>query len=346
MAALAGVGVTPGYRRSVAFAARLTAALLFLPAASLAAQDGRLHVLVVTGLSGEPSFAASFATAGGALVEAASGPWGVAESNLTWLAEDARRDPDRVSGRATSAALDSAFARLAARSRPGDVIAVILIGHGSGSGIESKLSLPGPDPTAADYGRWLDRLTGRTVVAVVAASASGDFLPVLSRPGRIVITATRSATERNESLFASRFAHGLASLEADADKDGRVSVLEAFQYARREVATAYEQDNRLLTEHAQLDDNGDGKGTDTPGAEGVADGALSRRVTFGSQPAVSDPRVASLLAERRQLEAQVEALRRRKDSLSEREYTAELERLLVGIAERTQAIRAISGGRP
>ncbi len=303
-------------------------------------------MLVVTGLSGEPSFAASFATAGGALVEAASGPWGVPDSAVTWLAEDPSRDPDRISGRATKAALDTAFHHLVQHSTPGDVIAIFLIGHGSGGGVESRLSLPGPDPTAADYGHWLDLLTGRTVVAVVAASASGDFLRVLSRPGRIVITATRSASERNESLFASRFAHGLASLEADADKDGKVSVLEAFLYAQREVAAAYAKDKRLQTEHAQLDDNGDGQGSADPGKDGVADGALARRVTFGSAPAVSDPRVASLLAERQQLETQVEALRRRKESMSAAAYTDALEKLLVDIAEHTRRIRALSGGKP
>ena len=238
------------------------------------------------------------------------------------------------------------FGSLVRHSRPGDVVVFFLVGHGSGNGAESRVSLPGPDPTAADYGHWLDRLTGRTVVAIIAASGSGDFLPVLSRPGRIVITATRSASERNESLFASRFAHGLVSLEADADKDGKVSVLEAFLYAQREVAAAYDKDNRLQTEHAQLDDNGDGKGSSEPGSDGVADGALARRITFGSAPAVSDPRVAALLAERQQLETAVEALRRRKDTMSASAYTDSLEKLLVDIAEHTRQIRALSGAKP
>jgi hypothetical protein len=312
---------------------------------TVAAQDGSLHVLVVTGLSGEPSFAASFTTAGGALIEAACGPWGVSDSSVVWLAEDPARDRQRIGGRATRGAIDTAFSQLAARSKRGDVIAVILIGHGSSQGADSRLSIPGADPTAADYSRWLDRFTGRTVVAVVAASGSGDFLPVLARPGRIVITATRSSTERNESYFGSRFAHGLASLEADADKDGRVSVLEAFGYAQREVAAAYQADGRLQTEHAQLDDDGDGRGTATPGVDGTTDGALARRVTFGKSAAVNDPRVAALLEERRELETQVEALRRRKDSMTEAAYLAELERLLVAIAERTQAIRTASAER-
>lgn len=323
----------------------LSLAALTMGPTLLRAQDGNLHVLVITGLSGEPSFAASFTTAGGALIEAACDLWGVSDSSVVWLAEDPSRDRDRIGGRATRGAIDTALAQIAARSKRGDVVAVILIGHGSSQGADSRLSIPGADPTAADYSRWLDRFTGRTVVAVVAASGSGDFLPVLARPGRIVITATRSATERNESLFASRFAHGLASLEADADKDGRVSVLEAFGYAQREVAAAYQADGRLQTEHAQLDDDGDGRGTATPGRDGVTDGALARRVTFGRSAASNDPRVAALLEERRNLETQVEELRRRKDSMTESAYLAELERLLVAIAERTQAIRAATPER-
>jgi hypothetical protein len=204
--------------------------------------------------------------------------------------------------------------------------------------------LPGPDPTALDFARWLDALPGRAAVIVVGASASGDFLPVLARPGRVVITATRSSAERNESLFAARFAHGLASLEADADKDGRVDVLEAFQYAAREVAAAYERDGRLKTEHAMLDDTGDGRGAAEPGQDGVADGALARRIAFGAQPSSADPRVSALLAERRALEEQVEALRRRKDGMREAAYLDELERLLVAIAERTERIRALEPG--
>lgn len=306
----------------------------------VAQQPPRTHVLVVTGLSGEASFAASFTTVGGALVEAARGSWGGNDSTVTWLAEDPASDRQRINGRATRGAIDSAFTRLATRSKAGDLVAVFLVGHGSGAGAESRLSLPGADPTARDYAAWLDRLPGRTVVVVVAASGSGDFLPVLARPGRIVITATRSSTERNESYFASRWAHGLSSMEADADKDGRVSVLEAYQYARTEVAKAYAADGRLQTEHAQFDDNGDGRGTSDPPTEGGAEGSLARRVTFGRDIVVTDPRVANLLDERRALEEQVEALRRRKETMTEAAYLAELERLLVGIAERTRAIRA------
>lgn len=322
--------------------------LLFAAPSSLSAQLQPVqHVLIVTGLGGEPSFTATFNAVGNSLAEAAVGPWGVPADNLIWLAEAAPSAGQRITGRASRNAIDSAFTRLASRSASGDVVAIFLIGHGSGVGAESKLSIPGADPTAAEYARWTDRLAGRTVVMIIGASGSGDFVPVLARPGRIVITATRSSTERNESLFAARLAHGFSSREADADKDGLVSVLEAFNYADRAVAEAYQSSSRLQTEHAQLDDDGDGKASSTPGAAGVADGALARRVAFGRSAVPINPRVAALLAERQRLEVQVEDLRRRKESMSEAIYLRDLEALLVRIAEHTRAIRAAGqGGTP
>jgi hypothetical protein len=166
------------------------------------------------------------------------------------------------------------------------------------------------------------------VVFVNAASGSGDFVGALARPGRVVVTATRTAIERNETSFAAPFVRGLTSGEADADKDGRVSVLEAFAFARKEVERAYEADSRLLTEHAVLSDS-----------------ALARTVAFGGPRASADPRVAGLVAERQALESEVAALRAKKETLEPAAYERELERLLVAIAEKTRAIRA-TGGRP
>ena len=121
---------------------------------------------------------------------------------------------------------------------------------------------------------------------------------------------------------------GLTTGEADADKDGRVSVLEAFEYAKKEVARSYEVDNRMLTEHAVLSDT-----------------AAARAVSFGAPRSALDPRVVALMAERQQLEAQVTALRSRKAGMDSTAYTAELERLLLLMAEKSQAIRA-AGAKP
>lgn len=226
----------------------------------------------------------------------------------------------------------------------------MLIGHGSHDGAASRLNLPGPDLTAADYARLLGAI--RAPVAFVnAASASGDFIAALKGERRVVVTATKSSFERNETIFAEHFARAFAEGGADTDKDGRVSMLEAFDFARREVTRVYERDRRLLTEHAMLDDDGDGVGSATPGAQ-ATDGRLARTFVLGgaavasAAPASSDPRVNALRKEKEALERQVAELRGRKGSMETAAYERELERLLVLLAEKTRALRAAEGGTP
>jgi hypothetical protein len=306
---------------------RSALALALLAAGPLSAAGQRVHVLIATGLAGEPRYAAGFQETAAALYDLARGAWGVSDSSLVLLAEDPAADPVRIEGRSTREGVGQALAGLARRTSPGDVVLIFLVGHGSGQGADSRVSLPGPDATAADFRSWLAAFERQTVVFVNAASASGDFLEALAAPGRVVVTATRSALERNETVFAEHFVRGLTGA-ADGDKDGRVSALEAFEYGKREVARAYERDNRLLTEHAQLGDS-----------------ALAAGVTFGATAAAGDPRTAALVAERRALEERLAELRRRKAAMDSAAYERELEGLLIEIAEKTRAIRAI-GERP
>ncbi len=293
-----------------------------------AASAQRVHVLAVTGLSGEPAYRLLFESAASTLVDSARARWRVPDSSVIVLAEDMNGTRIRATGRATKEAIGQAFLALSRRVAPGDVVLVFLVGHGSGEGPDSRVSLPGPDATAADFAGWLAGFARQRVVFVNAASGSGDFGAALAGPRRVIVTATRTALERNETRFAAPFVRGLTSDEADADKDGRVSVLEAFAYAKKEVARVYETDKLLLTEHAA-----------------ISDSTLARTVTFGAQRggAPTDPRAAALVAERSELEAQVASLRGRKDRMSAAAYEAELERLLVAVAQKTQAIRALSG---
>jgi hypothetical protein len=320
-------------RRRSASGARLALGLLAWAALApaLPAQGGGAsHVLLVTALSGEPRFSIRFHAEAASIYDAAKTRWGVADSSLIYLAEDPGQDPARIRGRATRDGVAAALGALARRSAAGDVVLVVLIGHGSGEGPESRLNLPGPDASAADFATWLHLLDGRLVVFVNAASASGDFRPVLSAPGRIIITATRSAMERNETTFAEQFSKGLTSEAGDADKDGRITVMEAFTYARLAVARYYEAKSQLATEHAQLS----------------GDTTVARAIAFGTAPAPTDPRIAVLFAERRALENQVDQLRRRKTTMDSTAYERELERLLLEIATRTAAIRAVEGRKP
>ena len=331
----------------------LTAALVMAPAVSRA-QSGRARVLIVTGVAGEPQYADEFFKQATTMIDALKTRFGVPDSDIVYLAENPARDAARIKAASTKENIVRELTALGAKSKTGDALFVMLIGHGSGDGTTSKFAIPGPDITANDFARVLDGIAGPTIAFVNTSSASGGFIAALSGPHRVIATATKSDMERNETRFATYFVQAYATDVADADKDGRVSVLEAFDYARREVARAYESENHLLTEHAQLDDNGDKKGTAAPDAKS-ADGSLARRVFLGGRAgsvtaavhaASNDPRVAALEREKDSIETKLDSLRRRKASMDSTAYEKALEGLLVQLAEKNKAIRDATGGRP
>ena len=291
-----------------------------LVGASLGAQT---QVIIVTGASGEPQYAASFHAAGSALVDALVAKHGFTLDDITYLAEDPARDTKRIDGKSSKQELTQAITRVSARS--GDRVLLILIGHGSHAGSDSRFNLPGPDLTAAELAVMLEPLKAKQVAVVNAASASGDFMSALTARNRVVVTATKSSYERNETLFPKFFVAAFTATGADTDKDERVSLLEAFIYAKREVARAYETDSRLPTEHAMLND------------EGVA-----RRFIIGARTATvatGNDSNRALVMRKEQLEAQVDSLRRRKDTMTAEAYQNELERLLVELARVNQTLR-------
>jgi hypothetical protein len=334
----------------------LSAALLLAIAPSVA--RAQTHLLIVSGLGGEPKYVDAFRKLGLALVDAARTRYAMPDSEVVYLAEAGPADP-RISGVSTKENIERTLQRFAQRSGAGDQVVIVLVGHGSGENEESRVSIPGPDMTARDFARGLDKLAAQQVAFVDMTSASGDVLPILSAPNRVVITATKSSFERNESQFAGFFVAALAGDGADVDKDGRVSMLEAFRYAAAETKRHYEQDTRLQTEHAQLDDDGDKKGSAEPDPRvipGQGDGALARRMFLGgathasrtvgggaAKVAPNDPRVAGLYKERFAIEEQIEALKRRKPTLGVDAYDDELEKLLVGLALKSREIRQVEG---
>jgi hypothetical protein len=313
------------------------------------AAHAQTRLVVISGLAGEPKYAESFHAWSASLVDAARSRYGLADSSIVWLAEQPAKAPGRITGKSTKETIERTLEGLATRMRAGEQLVLVLVGHGSSQGDGARLTLPGPDVAAADLARLLAKFGTRRVAVVVAASASGEFVPALSAPGRVVITATKSGFERNESLFGGHFVAALSGDGADADKDGRTSLLEAFTYATREVRRLYEQENRLLTEHALLDDNGDRSGSAEPGARG-GDGALARSffLTGGKASAAtsSDPRATALRKEKEDLESKIEALKARKETMDAKAYEAELERLLLELAATSRSLRSVEGRTP
>lgn len=290
------------------------------------------HLVLVVGLGGEKKYSDAFHEMAVSMVGAAEKKLGLDPANIVCLGEKLA-DPALgvYGGRATRETVQKALADTSRRSAPGDLVVVLLIGHGSSQTGESRFNLSGPDMSAADFAPLLDGLAGRTVVFVNAASASGDFAKGLAGKDRAIVTATKSPMERNQTVFAKHFVDAFTGDGADTDKDQRVSLQEAFEYARREVQRFYEKERRLLTEHAVLDDN--------------AEGALARTVflgTGGEAGAVadaSDPALAGLRQERREVERRLEALRVRKATIAAAQYEEQLESLLVELALKDEAIR-------
>jgi len=216
---------------------------------------------------------------------------------------------------------------------------LVLLGHGTFDGADAKFNLAGPDLSAGEWKGLLDGVPGRLVV-VNTTESSFPFIEELSQRGRVVITATDSVAQRFATVFPEHFIRVLSDPAADLDKNGRLSIWEAFTAASAAVKAHYEQRGTLSTERPLLDDDGDRKGreADTPGE----DGARARTVYFDEPvtAAVStDATRAALERERASLEAQIEALKSRKDAMPEAEYQAALEQLLVQLAKIAQQIR-------
>ena len=313
--------------------------------------DGSQWLVVVTGLGGEDRFRRRFHDQATALIDAAVGRWGLPEHQVVYLAGDPSFEPDRIAGKSTSEEIAAALADVSTRAAPGDAVVIVLIGHGSGGDGDPRMNLPGRDLTAADWARLLDEFGTRPVAFINTASASGGFVAEVSAANRVTITATRSSRERTETRFARFFVEAFAEEGADTDKDGRISMLEAFEYARAEVARSYEEEGLLLTEHALLDDDGDGEGSQEPDPA-AGDGGTARRFFLGGEVGAAaavgakpgDPALAALYAEKSRLEAAIEDLKAVRESMTEADYEDTLEALLVDLALTTREIQRFEGG--
>ena len=318
-------------RAGAIVAALLSCALL--PSA-VAAQD--IHVLVITGVSGDDEHAQRFHKWASTVVDAAKKRGGVPDANITYLAEKPDQDSARIRGRSTKENVEKAFADIAARARPNDEVFVLLIGHGSFDGRQSAFNLPGPDLTATDYAALLAKLSTQRVAFVNTAAASGGFLEALMGPDRTIVTATKTGGERNETRFPSYFVEAFEDNTADGDRNGRVSVFEAFEYARTKVAKSYEQEGLILTEHAALEDGNEGKLAATLFLE-------SDRSRAAATATVADPALRALLEQQRALEDQIGQLKLRQSGMDPAQYEQQMEKLLVDLAVKTRAIRELEG---
>lgn len=298
---------------------------LLLIASSGLAVAQQTHILVVTGVPGDDEHAEKFKKWATSFIDTAKKKESVPDTNITYLAERG----------ATRETIDKAFADIAARSKPNDGVIVLLIGHGSFDGRQAAFNIMGPDLTAADWARLLARLSSQHVAFINTSSSSGAFLPTTAAPGRVVITATKTGGERMDTLFPEFFVEAFGDDAADRDRNGHVSVLEAFEYAKTKVTQSYQQKGLLLTEHATIDDGmsaGEGRLAATMFL-GIGRGDAALNVDM------NDPAVRALVEERDKIERDIAALKLMKGSMDDAKYGAQMEKLLTELAVKTRALR-------
>ncbi len=313
-------------------------------AAPAAAQT--VHLAVIVGLAGDPEHAELFQRWASTLVDGATDRLGVPRDHIIYLAEQPDKDAKRATGKSTQQEVEKAFAAIARAAKEDDVVFVVLIGHGTFDGKVAKFNLPGPDMTPANFEPLLKSIPSKHIVFVNTASSSGPFLEELAGPGRTIVTATRTGAERFATLFGGYFVDALMSDTADADKNKRISVLEAFDAAKIGVARAYEQEGIMLTEHPLLDDSGDKKGTTDPkvdGKNGRIASILALGTVQGADTMPADPKMRALYEERRDLERRVEGLKLMKNGMEPGRYASELEKLLTELALKSKQIKDLEG---
>jgi len=297
--------------------------------------DPNKYAIIINGASGEPAYAKQFNEWTGNLRSALVGKLGFAEDRVKVLTE---KPSGPNAAPATAEEVRKVFGALRTVLNPENQLFIFLIGHGSYDK-EAKFNLVGPDLSAGDYNTLLTALPTRRVIIFDMTSASGEFIKPLAAKGRIIVTATRSGQENNATRFAEYFIAALGATDSDTDQDGHISVLEAFNYANRLTAEFYTRAGRLATEHALLDDNGDGVGHQKQ--EG-GDGLLARATYLDSlsvEQAAANMATAKLLRDRARLEGEIGQLIARKSSMPEAEYETELERLFIELAKVNRAIK-------
>jgi hypothetical protein len=280
------------------------------------------YYVIVAGLGGEPDYEQRFTAAANDL-------------DRIFKAEGDTAHIHTLTGsQSTAVQLKAALADVARDAKADDDFALILIGHGSFDGVEYKFNLVGPDVTASEIAEMCDRIAARRQLIVNTTSASGGSVQTMQRPGRAVIAATKSGTEKNATVFARYWVEALQDPSADTDKSDSISAMEAFKYATGKTAAFYDSQKRLATEHAVFDDVGHGEPVrEATNGQGLLMSNFTVLRMGANQQAANDPAKRALLAEKEDLEQKIDTLKYQKAAMDAQDYKKQLTDALLELAK-------------
>ncbi len=285
--------------------------------------------LTVAGLGGEPEYEQRFTG------------WARDVDKLLKAAEPNAKVETLAGPSAVKSQIEAKLRDFAQQSKPDDSVVVMLIGHGSYDESDYKFNIPGPDITGTELANLLDKIPAKHQLIVNMTSASGGSLVSLEKPGRVVITATKSGTEKNATYFARYWIEALRDPAADTDKNETITALEAFRYAEAKTADFFKTQNRIATEHPLIEDTGKGEGVKAASPEN-GEGLVAGRFALVHLGAVSaqinDPEKLKLLKRKEELEAAIDELKYKKASMDVSDYRRQLSQLLVELARTQEAL--------
>ena len=301
-------------------------ALLFVLMTALSAHAS-VYYVTVAGLGGEPDYEQRF-TANAKDLDKLFKESGSSAHVYTLTGTQATR-----------AQLTQTLTSIAHDAKPEDDFVLMLIGHGSFDGTDYKFNLVGPDITAAELAELCDRIPAKRQLIVNATSASGGSVAALEKPGRGVIAATKSGTEKNATVFARYWVEALQDPTADVDKSDSISAMEAFEFARRKTAGFYESQKRLATEHPVFEDTGKNEPVREPSkSEGVLLANFTVLRIGAAQKQANNPAKQALLAKKEDLEQKIDALKYQKAAMDPADYKQQLTEALVQLAQVQQEL--------
>lgn len=312
---------------------------------------GEKYVLILAGAAAEDRYVDRFREWAIKLYDVLIDQYGYRPDRIRLLSGHGDPSEPKISGSCRLEILSEAVHTLRQAVRPGDQVLFFFIGHGTRNEDGTKFNLVGPDITAKAFSVLLDVFTEQDVIVVDTTSTSYPFCIALTAPGRVIISATRSDAEKYDTVFAGYFIEAIENHSADRDKNRRLSMWEAFQYAKLRVEKWYDDQGRIPSEHPSIDDNGDGLFSTDPDPR-KDDGKLAQiayldvlKVPAQDSTSPDNPELRAaryeLTRKMQELERAVFLLRNRKEELPLAAYKRQMETLLINLARTNRKLKTL-----
>lgn len=178
-------------------------------------------------------------------VKLLTGKAGVPVENVRLLAATADEKSRPAASECTLENVKAAFAALGKTMTGADQFVLVIIGYGTVTDPVAKLCLPGPDLKTTTLAEMLDALPTRRIVIINCAGGGAEFLEKYARPGRVIVSACGKTGQGGRSYFAEFFLAAYESGKADADGDGKTTLLEAFNRSAHECINWYHRQYKI-----------------------------------------------------------------------------------------------------